>query len=55
MKQIYILIEKSEINNITDFYDRKEMQAFEAANLNGDLIGLFSFCGFIVIMLRFEC
>lgn len=37
MKQIFILIGKSEIKNITGFYDRKEMMAHEADNLNQDL------------------
>lgn len=38
MKQVFILIEKSEVNNIgLGFYDRKEMMAYEAANLNADL------------------
>lgn len=37
MKQVFILIEKTEINNITDFYFRKEMQQFEADILNTTL------------------
>ena len=37
MKKVFILIEKSEINNIRAFYNRKEMFEFEAINLNADL------------------
>ena len=38
MKQVFILIEKSEVKNINGFYDRKEMMQFEANNLNLDLV-----------------
>jgi hypothetical protein len=37
MKFIYILIEKTELNNINGFYDRKVMMQHEAQNLNEDL------------------
>jgi hypothetical protein len=37
MKQVFILIYKSDILNICDFFDRKEMQQYEADNLNSDL------------------
>ena len=37
MKQVFILIEKREVNNITGFYGRKEMMQFEADNLNRKL------------------
>lgn len=37
MKQIFILIDKSEVDNITGFYDRREMTANQAAHLNSDL------------------
>ena len=37
MKQLFILIEKTEINNITDFYFRKEMHQFEVDILNTTL------------------
>jgi len=37
MKQLFILIEKTEINNITDFYFRKEMHQFEIDILNTTL------------------
>lgn len=37
MKQIFILIEKSEFKNINGFYDRKEMMQYEADNLNREL------------------
>lgn len=40
MKQIFILIEKSEVNNINGFYDRREMYQYEADNLNSKLIRL---------------
>lgn len=38
MKQVFILIEKSEINQIDGFYDRKEMMQYEVTNLNLSLI-----------------
>ena len=34
MKQVFILIEKTEVNNINGFYDRKEMMQHEAERLN---------------------
>ena len=37
MKQVFILIEKSETKNINGFYDRREMAQYEATNLNTDL------------------
>lgn len=37
MKQVFILIEKSEMKNINGFYDRKEMTQYEADNLNSEL------------------
>ena len=37
MKQVFILIEKTEVNNICGFYDRRVMMAYEAENLNSDL------------------
>ena len=36
MKQIYILIFKSEIDNINGFFDRQELMAHEAQHLNSD-------------------
>ncbi len=40
MKQVFILIEKSEVNNINGFYERKEMMQYEADNLNSNLTNL---------------
>lgn len=40
MKQIFILIYKSEANSINGFFDRKVMMAYEAENLNSDLTDL---------------
>jgi len=37
MKQVFILIEKWEINNVTDFYERREMTQSQADLLNEDL------------------
>lgn len=37
MKQIFILIEKTDVKNIAGFYDRKEMTQQEAANINENL------------------
>jgi hypothetical protein len=40
MKQLFILIEKSELKNlesVNSFYDRKEMMQYQADNLNEDL------------------
>ncbi len=40
MKQVFILIFKSEVNNynsVDGFFNRKEMYQFEANNLNSDL------------------
>jgi hypothetical protein len=37
MKQVFILIEKNEINNINDFYGRQEMTRSQADNLNSEL------------------
>ena len=37
MKQVFILIEKTEINNINGFYNRKELRLSEAVNLNSEL------------------
>jgi hypothetical protein len=40
MKQIYILIFTSEVNNINGFFDRKEMLLHEAVNRNSELTDL---------------
>jgi hypothetical protein len=37
MKQVFILIEKTEVNNINGFYDRQEMARSKADNLNSEL------------------
>lgn len=37
MKQVFILIYKSDINNINSYFERKEMTATEAAHRNADL------------------
>ena len=37
MKQEFILIDKSEVNNLTGFFDRKEMYQYQADNKNKDL------------------
>ena len=37
MKQVFILIFKSEIDKINGFFDRREMYQYEANNLNTDL------------------
>ena len=34
MKQVFILIDKTEVNNINGFYDRKEMMQHDADRLN---------------------
>jgi len=40
MKQIFILIYKSEINNANGFFERREMTNNDALNLNLDLTDL---------------
>ena len=40
MKFIFILIFKEDVKNVTDFFDRKEMQMHEAKNLNDNLKNL---------------
>ena len=40
MKQVFILIEKSEVENVNGFYNRKELFQFEADNLNAYLSNL---------------
>ena len=37
MKQVYILIFKTEVNNINGFFDRKELMLHEANNFNSNL------------------
>ena len=37
MKQVFILIDKTEVNNINGFYDRKEMMQHDADRLNADI------------------
>lgn len=40
MKQVFILIEKSEQSNVNSFYERKEMMQYEADNLNKGMFRL---------------
>ncbi len=40
MKQVFILILKSDINNVNGFFDRREMMQYEADNLNSQLTDL---------------
>jgi len=40
MKQVFILIWKAEVNNVTGFFERRTMLQYEADNLNSKLTDL---------------
>jgi len=40
MKFIYILVFKSDLKNLTGFFDRREMMLHEAEHLNNELTDL---------------